>query len=191
MAEEARVAYKLDKVLFVPAGRPPHKATYQVTSPEHRYAMTLLGTASNQYFEVSRIELERDGPSYSVDTIQQLRSAGGESTEVYFIIGADEALDLPKWHEANRLPKLARFLVAPRPGFGLADLQVTLPAEFLAAIDILPMSAMEICSTGLRARCASGQSIKYLVPENVEAYILKHGLYARAKRGLSHFCEAK
>ena len=176
MAEEARVTFGLDKVLFIPAGQPPHKMEYKVTDVEHRYAMTLLGTASNQAFEVSRIEIERNGLSYSVDTLRDLKSFYGSSC-IFFIVGADEALDVPKWHEAGSLPELTRFLVAPRPGFMLSDLQTKLPAEFSGVMDILPMPPIEISSTSLRERVMSGESIKYLVPECVEAYILKHGLY--------------
>jgi nicotinate-nucleotide adenylyltransferase len=177
MAEEARIAHKLDRVLFIPAGQPPHKMGYRVTDQEHRYSMVLLGTAANAYFDISRMELERIGPSYSVDTIRELKKIYGESTEIFFIVGADEALDLAKWHEAESLPKLARFLVAPRPGFGLAELEKTLPPEFISAIDVLPIAPMEISSTDLRTRVSTGQSIKYLVPDSVEEYISKYRLY--------------
>lgn len=177
MAEEARDTFGLDKVLFIPAGQPPHKMEYRVTDVEHRYAMALLGTASNPAFEVSRMEIERNGLSYSVDTLRELKRIYGSSTGIYFIVGADEALDVPKWHEAESLPELTRFLVAPRPGFMLSDLQTKLSAEFSVVMDILPMPPIEISSTSLRERVMSGQSIKYLVPECVEAYIVKHGLY--------------
>lgn len=181
MAEESKRRFELDKVLFIPAGEPPHKATYPVTSAEHRYAMTLLATAENPAFEVSRIEIERNGPSYSVDTIRQLKIEYGPDTGIYFIAGADEALDILTWHEAESLPELARFIVAPRPGFRLADLQERLPERFRAAMVELSMPPIDISSTELRARVAEGKSITYLVPDAVEAYIRKHKLYAHGK----------
>jgi nicotinate-nucleotide adenylyltransferase len=182
MAEEAARRFALDKVLFVPAAQPPHKPDYAVSDPEHRYAMALLGTASNPMFEVSRIEIERDGPSYSVDTIRALKGIYGSTAEIYFILGADEALDILSWHEAESLPGLARFIVAPRPGFDLSDLKVKLPERFYAAMDVLPMTPLDISATNLRARVASGKSITYLVPDSVEAYIRKQGLYAKEGR---------
>jgi len=178
MAEEAKNAFGLQKVLFIPTGQPPHKSDLSVSDAEHRYAMALLGTAQNPAFEVSRIEIERQGPSYTVDTIKTLKHFYGESTDIFFLVGADEALDIVNWHEADQLPNLATFLVAPRPGFGLAELESRLPAHFTASMKLLSMPPVDISSIDLRARMAEGKSIKYLVPESVEAYILKHRLYA-------------
>lgn len=177
MAEEARIRFELEKVLFIPAGRPPHKPGYRVSDAEHRYAMALLGTAVNPAFEVSRIEVERPGPSYSVDTVRRLKEMYGPDTEIRFILGVDEALDIPNWHEAESLPDLVRFIAAPRPGFDLAELKTRLPARFYAAVEFLPMAPMDISGTEIRARVASGRSIRYLVPDSVEAYIRKHRLY--------------
>ncbi|MHB0912055.1 MAG: nicotinate-nucleotide adenylyltransferase [Armatimonadota bacterium] len=178
MAEEARSEFSLDKVLFVPAARPPHKS-HEVSDPEHRYAMALIGTAGNPHFEVSRMELLREGPSYSVDTIRALR----ESAEVYFILGADEALDLPEWYEAEALPRLARFVVAPRLGLSFPEVVEALPERFASALSPLPMSPVVLSATELRARVAAGQSIRYLVPEAVETYIRKHRLYLEGGDG--------
>lgn len=180
MAEEARARFELEKVLFIPAGQPPHKVDYPMSGPEDRHAMVLLGTATNPAFEASRIELDREGPSYSVDTIRQLKEIHGADTAIYFILGADEALDILSWHEADSLPDLARFVVAPRPGFDLGELKARLPERFYAVLDFLPVVPMDISSTDIRAKVASGKSIKYLVPYGVEAYIRKHKLYARA-----------
>jgi nicotinate-nucleotide adenylyltransferase len=182
VAEEARIRFELDKVLFIPAGQPPHKVAYEMSSPEHRYAMTLLGTAINPAFEVSRIELDREGPSYSVDTIRMLKESYGPAVEVYFIMGADEALDILSWHDAESLPGLVKFIVAPRPGCDMAELAARLPARFYGAMLPLPMSPVDISATDLRARTASGKSIRYLVPDEVEAYIRKHKLYTRSKK---------
>ncbi len=177
MAEEARTRFDLDRVLFIPAGQPCHKTEYNVSGAEDRYAMTLLGTAQNPMFEVSRMEIERQGPSYSVDTLAELRDQYGPDAGIYFIVGADEALYLPKWHEADRLPDLTRFLVAPRPGFDMAELKAKLPARLYDAMDFLPMTPVDISATDIRARVADGRTTKYLVPEPVEAYIRKHKLY--------------
>lgn len=180
VAEEARTRFALDKVIFVPAGQPPHKPKHPVSEAVHRYAMAVLATACNPAFDVSRIEIEREGLSYSVDTIRSLKKAYGSDTEIRFIIGADEALDLPNWHEAESLPALARFVVAPRPGTDLAELKCRLPSRFYDALDFLPMPTIDISATNLRARVAAGESIKYLVPELVEAYIRKQRLYLEA-----------
>lgn len=180
MAEEARTRFDLEKVLFIPAGQPPHK-DYAVSDPEDRYAMALLGAASNPAFEVSRMEIDRQGPSYSADTLRELRNRYGANTGIHFILGADEALDLPNWHDAESLPGLARFLVVPRPGFDLAALKSRLPGRFYDALDFLPMTPIDISATDIRARVASGGSIAYLVPESVEAYIRKRGLYVEVK----------
>lgn len=177
MAEEARLRCDLEKVLFIPAGQPPHKPDYPISDAEDRYAMTLLATSANPAFEVSRMEIERGGPSYTLDTLTDLRKMLGPETSMHFIIGADEVFDLPRWHEAEKLPALARFLVAPRPGFDLTELNERLPAVFRAAIEFLPMPPIDISATDLRDRIASGRSIKYLVPECVESYIRKHKLY--------------
>jgi len=178
MAEEARTRFDLEKVLFIPAGDPPHK-DYEVSDAEDRYAMTLLGTASNPAFEVSRLEMDREGPSYSADTLRELRNTYG--TGIHFILGADEALDLPNWHDAESLLELAQFLVVPRPGFDLAEFKTRLPGRFYDALDFLPMAPMDISATDIRSRVVSGRTISYLVPEAVEAHIRKRGLYLEGK----------
>jgi len=176
-AEHARESFKLDRVLFVPSGQPPHKEGFPLSSAEDRYAMALLGTADNPSFEVSRIELDRPGPSYSIDTIRQIRGTYGLDASIYFIVGADEALSLPDWHDADSLPGLARFIAVPRPGFDLDKLKSTLPGRLMAAIDMLDMLPMDISATEIRERLVAGRSIRYLTPSTVAAYIIKHGLY--------------
>ncbi len=177
-AEEARTAFDLERVVFVPAGEPPHKAQYRISDAEHRYAMTLLGTDDNPHFEVSRIEIERPGPSYSVDTIRALQGVTGAEVELYFIAGADEILEIESWRESDALPELARFIAVPRPGFDLLELERRLPPKFLSSIDVLRMPEIDISATEIRRRVAAGKSIRYLVPSSVEAYIRKNGLYA-------------
>lgn len=177
-AEEARAAFDLDRVIFMPAGDPPHKTESPISDVEHRYAMTLLGTAENPHFEVSRIEIERPGPSYSVNTLRLLQGMLGPQVEIYFIAGADEILDIENWHEADALPDLARFIAIPRPGSDLAELE-RLPERFRASIDVLKMREINVSATEVRHRAETGASIRYLVPASVEAYILKQGLYRR------------
>lgn len=177
-AEEAMNAFDLERVIFMPAGDPPHRAEDPVSDAEHRYAMALIGTAVNARFEVSRLEIERPGPSYSVDTIRALRGILGPEVEVYFIAGADEILEIESWHESEALPELARFIAVPRPGFDLRELE-HLPPKFRASIDMLRMREVNISATDIRQRVAAGKSIRYLVPEGVEACIRKNGLYRR------------
>jgi nicotinate-nucleotide adenylyltransferase len=179
MGEAALERFGLDKVLYIPAGQPPHKAEYPVSNAEDRYAMALLGTATNPAFEVSRIEIERTGPSYSVDTIRQIRGIYGPDSEIYFILGTDEAVDITTWHEAHSLPDLTRFAVVSRPGFGIEELRTRIPERFYSAFSILPMPVIGISSTEIRERIASGRSIRYMTPEPVEAYIRKRELYEK------------
>lgn len=178
MAEEARVQFDLAKVLFIPAGQPPHKPGYAVSDAEDRYNMVALSIASNPCFEVSRIEIEREGLSYSVDTLAHMKSVYSPDSELFFVIGADEALYLPHWHDADRLPSLARFLVAPRPGVDLSKLEQKLSANLFGAVEMLPMIELDVSSTEIRRRVAERKSIKYLVTDEVESYIRERGFYA-------------
>ncbi|MBP6964964.1 MAG: nicotinate-nucleotide adenylyltransferase [Armatimonadetes bacterium] len=176
-AEEARLRFGLDRVIFMPAGQPPHKAGRAVSDAEHRYQMTRLGIAGYTQFEVSRMEIDRPGPSYTVDTLRALREELGPEAEIYFIAGADEILDIENWHEAEALPELARFVALPRQGFDLGELESKLPAKFLASIDMPPMREMHVSATDVRQRVAEGRPIGHLVPAGVEEYIRRNGLY--------------
>lgn len=179
MAEQAVAEFRLDMAIFIPSGSPPHKDCASVTDAEHRYAMTLLATGNNPLFRVSRIEVDRTGPSYSIDTIRQIRGIYGADTEIYFIIGADEALNITSWHEAESLPDIARFIVAPRPCFDLGSLRETLPQRFHSTLDILSMQPVYISSTELRSRVLNGESVRYLVPDPINDYIAKYRLYSK------------
>ena len=177
MAEEARQAFALDRVVFVPNGRPAHKKAYAVSSPEDRYAMTLLATASNPHFRCSRMEIERPGPSYTIDTLRAFRAAYPGLDALYFITGADAVLEILTWHEYDRLIEECRFIAVTRPGFALERMRDVVNAEFLDRISFLPIPGLEISSTDLRRRVRDGRSVKYLTPEAVEAYALQNGLY--------------
>jgi nicotinate-nucleotide adenylyltransferase len=176
VAEEAREVLGLERILFVPAGRPPHKAADEVTSVEHRLAMVELAIADNPAFELSRIEVDRPGPSYTVDTLEAL-AAGGEPVTV--ILSAETLAELPTWHEPWRLFEAARVAVAPRWGYPAPDpgwLAATFPGRE-DRVTYLEGPRLGVSSTALRARVAAGRSIRYLVPQTVAAYIAANNLY--------------
>ena len=177
IAEEARGRFGLERVIFIPAGQPAHKKDYEVSPAEHRYAMALLATASNPCFECSRIEIERPGPSYAVDTLEQLREIYGRDAALYFITGVDAILEILTWHEPRRLKSMCRFIAATRPGYDPSALRERLPAEFLHQIEFLEAPGVNISSTEIRKRARNGLSITYMVTEAVEQYIHKHRLY--------------
>ena len=177
MAEEARQAFALDQVVFVPNGRPAHKKAYLVSSPEDRYAMTLLATGSNPYFSASRIEIDRAGLSYTIDTLRGFHEIYPELNALYFITGADAVLEILTWHEYDKLVRECQFIAVTRPGFVLDRLAEIADKEFLDRVFYLPIPGLEISSTDLRKRVREGRSLKYLTPEPVEAYIYQQGLY--------------
>ncbi len=177
MAEEARQAFALDEVVFVPNGRPAHKKAYLVSSPEDRYAMTLLATGSNPCFSASRMEIERSGLSYTIDTLREFRKLYPGLDALYFITGADAVLEILTWHEYDKLVRECQFIAVTRPGFVLERLPEIVDAAFLDRVHFLPIPRLEISSTDIRKRVREGRSIKYLSPEPVEAYVQQHGLY--------------
>lgn len=182
LAEEARTRLDLRKVLFVPAGDPWRKAAQEVTAAEHRLAMVRLMLGSDPHFEVSTLEMERAGPSYTVDTLEALHQQHGPGLELYFIVGEDALHDLPHWKEPARILSLARLAVARRPaseGWFDADLEAIVPGLSERVVP-LPMPTVEISSTHLRERARAGLSLRYLVPLGVEEYIRRHGLYRPA-----------
>jgi nicotinate-nucleotide adenylyltransferase len=176
IAEEARQVLRLDRVEFVTAADPPHKPGKAACSAEHRYAMVVLATASNPFFHASRREIERSGPSYAIDTIESYRR-DHPGAEIVFITGADAILEILTWHRAAEVIRLATFVAATRPGYDLDALQRTLPAEFLTQIRTLTAPGVDISGTQIRERVREGKSTRYLMPEAVEAYIMKEGLY--------------
>jgi nicotinate-nucleotide adenylyltransferase len=165
-AESAREALGLQRVLFVTAGTPPHRAAPR-TSAQDRFAMTSLATAGNEDFVASDVELQREGPSYTVDTVSALKAAH-PADEVVLLVGADAYGEIGTWRERERLMSLCRVAVMPRPGEPDPGAGGALRVEG----PILPISASDI-----RRRVHEGRSIRYLVPEGVAAYIAKKGLY--------------
>ena len=172
-AEEALVQFELEGVLFVPTGRPWMKEHEVVSSAEDRYLMTVIATASNPLFSVSRIEVDRRGPTYAVDTLRALKDE--TDADLYFVTGSDAILEIVQWKEPQELFELAHFIAATRPGFDLAGFQV--PGEARDAVTLMNIPALAISSTDIRERVKGGRPIRYLVPEGVKSYIEKAGLY--------------
>ncbi len=179
IAELAREEFGLDQVVFVPNGRPAHKDYRAVSSAPARLAMTELAVASNPHFACSRMETDREGPSFAIDTVRGFRLLYPDLDMLCFITGADTIREIFTWHQAKQLVQECQFIAVTRPGFDETSLHgsegITLPhyVSFLAA------PGLEISSTDLRRRVRAGRSIKYLVPEAVEEYIRHQGLYGK------------
>jgi nicotinate-nucleotide adenylyltransferase len=182
IAEAARVELSLERVIWVPTGDPPHKEGPHRASQEHRCAMTRLAAAGNAAFEVSRLELDREGPSYSLYTVEHFQREH-PGAELYFIAGADSILELPTWHRHADLVRAARFVAAPRPGFDLSRMAAVLPPDYLGRIYVLQAPEIYISSSDLRRRVAAGQPVRYLVPDAVDTYIREHRLYLTGPAG--------
>ncbi len=175
-AEEALDQFGLDSVLFVPTGRPWMKEHEVVSSPEDRYLMTVIATASNPRFAVSRMEVDRDGPTYTVDTLRSLKEEFGPETDLFFITGADAMAELLQWKEPQELFDLAHFISATRPGYDIGAFEGHAPMS-RPEISVMHVPALAISSTDIRTRAGKGRAIRYLVPEGVKSYIEKAELY--------------
>ena len=177
-AEEALVQFNLDRVLFMPTGLPAFKVEDTVTPAEDRYVMTVLATASNPDFDVSRLEVDRTGLTYTVDTLEELRTIYGPSTELFFITGADAVWEIVTWRDAERIADLATFIAVTRPGYDLdAARKSHVDSATRFRIEYIEVPALAISSTDLRARIRARRPVRYLMPEPVVAYIDKHSLY--------------
>lgn len=175
IAEAVWDEYDLEKVIFIPSANPPHKHDV-MTSAKHRFNMTLLATCSNPHFEVSTIEMDRVGPSYTIDTIKALKKMYGDDTDFYFIIGADCIHELPTWHKIDELLKICKFIATKRPSYEF-DLSI-IEKEFSDYnIQLLETPELEISSTDIRQRIKKGYSIQYITTEQVQQYIRKEELY--------------
>ena len=171
LGESAREQLSLDRVLFVPTGHSWRKPDRVITPAEHRVTMLRLAIEDNAAFDVSLLEVERPGPSYTVVTLEQMKAERPEE-EIFFILGRDALADLPHWHRPERILALATLAVADRPG--AAEPGAPLPEARLQAVD---MPAIGITGTDLRERVRDGRSVRYQVPASVEAYIRRHRLY--------------
>ena len=182
VAEEARDALGLERILFVVAGQPPHKHPGEVSPAEDRVAMVVQAIAGNAAFELSRLEVDRPGPSYSADTVAELdriERTAGRTPDLTLILSAETLADLPSWHDPERLLGLARIAVVPREGYPAPDpgwLARALPGQE-DRVDFLEGPRLGLSSSALRDRVRVGRSIRYLVPEAVAGYIADHGLY--------------
>jgi nicotinate-nucleotide adenylyltransferase len=205
-AEEIYWAFGLDRIIFVPAARPPHKDEAGVASALHRYEMVSLATVFTPYFTVSPIELQRAGKSYSVETVREFQKAAGPDTRLYFVVGVDAFLEMSAWREAEELLALTRVIVTARPGWRLDEVERLLTPEqrrllghptfqYLKVSDVDPdrldrhsaprqvllveVVSLDIASREIRQLVEAGRSIRHLVPDTVAAYMIKNRLYRR------------
>ena len=179
IAEEAKTRVNLAEVRFVPAGLPWLKTDRPISAVEHRVEMVRLAIADKPYFKLSTVEIERDGPSYTVDTIADLQGQIGAGDELFLILGWDSLAELPEWHEPSRLITMCRLVVAPRPGYSCPKLKVldkSIPG-ISQRVMLMDKPNLDISASVIRERVARGLSIRHLVPEPVNRYIKEHGLY--------------
>jgi len=178
-AEAVREKFEIEKVIFIPAGRPPHKKNQNIAHDEHRYLMTVLATVNNSYFDVSRVEIDRPGTTYTIDTIRAIKKIYND-VEIYFITGADAIGEILTWKEPEELLQLCKFVPVTRPGYNKDNLIKKfseISSRFGINLDFTEVPSLAISSTDIRNRVKSGKTIKYLLPEEVEKYILKFDIY--------------
>jgi nicotinate-nucleotide adenylyltransferase len=180
-AEEARWQFRLDQVLFIPTGQPWQKPV-GLSPAEDRYLMTVIATAANPAFAVSRVEIDRTGPTYTVDTLRQLRAELEPGVRLYFITGADAVLQILTWKDGDEVLELAELIAATRPGYDLSKLAERLP-QATERVHLMEIPMLAISSTEIRARVASGAPVQYLVPEGVADYMAKRHLYQPVQDG--------
>jgi nicotinate-nucleotide adenylyltransferase len=183
-AEEALIQFHLERVIFIPTGEPPHKTTGKIASPEDRYLMTVMATASNREFYVSRIEIDKKGKSYTIDTLRELKKIYGKDSELFFITGADAILEILTWKDTEEIITLCKFIAATRPGYNISKMEDLKKRLFNEKVEmaeqclfIMEIPALAISSTDIRNRIKSNRPIKYLLPESVSSYLLKNDLY--------------
>lgn len=184
LATLAADALQLDRVLLMPAARPPHKPRQRLTNAADRIGMVRLAINGDRRLDVSLIEMRRPGPSYTVDSLVELRATYGEATALFLIMAADTLAQIDGWREPDRILQLAEWAVGPRPGTPLPD-PAALRARFGAAaarIHLLSGPSLDVSGSDLRRRVAAGRAIRYLVPEAVASYISQRGLYRRRSR---------
>lgn len=180
-AEEVRNEFHIDEVIFVPTGHPPHKSSDSVSDSEHRYLMTVLSTIENPHFKVSRIEIDRPGPTYTVDTIKKIKELYGPDIKIYFITGADAVHEILTWERVGELMKICDFVAVTRPGYKRKQLKAKveeLKESFECQVHYLEVPALAISSSDIRKRVEEHKPIQYLVTQPVEQYIQKFNLYS-------------
>jgi len=179
VAEEVRNRINLAEILFVPAGLPWLKTERPISAAEHRVEMVRLAIADKPYFKLSTVDIERAGPSYTVDTIADLQGQIGAEDELFLILGWDSLADLPQWHEPSRLITMCRLVVVPRPGYRrpkLRSLKASIPG-ISQRVMLMDGPEIDISASNIRDRVAKGLSVHHLVPEPVNRYIKEHRLY--------------
>lgn len=176
IAEEARVRFALEKVLFIPNGRPPHKQDYALTPAQHRLAITELAIQSNPAFACSPMETQRPGPSYTIETLTLLSEQHPEA-ELFYITGIDAVAEIQTWMRPEEVIRRATFIAVTRPGFDADLLRERLPETYLQRILVLDTTELGISSTDIRARIREGRPARYLTPDSVLDYIYRHRLY--------------
>lgn len=179
-AEAARDEFKLDKVIFVPSGNPPHKKGKPISQGSDRFLMTVLATANNPFFEVSDIEMLRQGYTYTVDTLKSFIEMYGSHVDIYFITGADAVMEILTWKDVSEIFKLCRIVSAYRPGSDINKFKKMvdeLEKVYRSKVHLIEVPALAISSTEIRRRVSNNITIKYLLPEKVENYLLKKGIY--------------
>jgi nicotinate-nucleotide adenylyltransferase len=185
LATLAAEALQLDRVLFMPAAQPPHKRRQEISGATDRLLMTRLAIADNRDFELSAIEMERPGPSYTVDSVEELQRQIGARTSLYLVMAADSLSQIETWREPDRLLSLVEWVVGPRPGVELPQ-RAALDRRFGEAakrIHLLSGPSLDVSSSEIRTRVAAGHSIRYLVPRAVEELIVERGLYRAGRHG--------
>jgi len=182
-AEEAVYQFELDSVLFIPSARPPHKTGVKSSSPADRLKMVELAIEDNVTLAASTLEIERAGPSYTVDTLRELHGQYGSEAMLFFITGADAILEILTWKEPETVLSESVFIAATRPGYPLRKLQDALPAlnsrgePAIANVRVMEVPALAISSTDIRERVGSGRPFRYMVPQAVWSYVCEKGLY--------------
>jgi len=182
IAEEIRAQLKVDEVIFVPAGQPRLRLSDPVATAEDRVQMVRLAIAGTLYFSISTIEVERAGPSYTVDTISELRGQLSTGDELFFILGWDSLAEIPHWKEPQRMIEMCRLVAVPRPGYTPPDIEAleTAVSGLSQNVVLMDRPLIDISATDIRERVEQGFAISHLVPEPVDRYIREHGLYAPA-----------
>ena len=185
LATLARDAIGLDRVLFMPAAQPPHKRLRGMSSATDRLLMTRLAIAADEAFELTLIEMERPGPSYTIDSVDELRRAYGDDAHLFLLMAADTLAQIDSWREPDALLERVEWAVGPRPGVPLPE-RSALEDRFgdrASRIHLLGGPSLDVSSTQIRERVAAGHAIRYLVPRGVEELITDRGLYRRGRRG--------
>ncbi len=180
IAEMIKEEFGLDKIIFLPSGKPPHKNLYDVSDVEHRFNMVCKATSGNSGFLVSRIEIERKGYTYTIDTLKELRETYGEDACLFYLIGADVLHDLFNWKCYEEVFKICEFIAALRPGYDVSGFDERIhffENHYSAKIHKAEIPLIDISSTLIRNKVKEGKSVRYLLPETVEKYIRENGLY--------------